>query len=66
MSAKFDLRWLVDTGADLGRGRQGRVRLMMIGGHAPVAVKIIRLVKRNREGDDSIDKMDHQLNITVQ
>ena len=48
MSAKFDLRWLVDTGADLGRGRQGRVRLMMIGGPAPVAVKIIRLDMRNR------------------
>ena len=38
----------MDTGADLGRGRQGRVRLMMIGGHAPVAVKVIRLDMRNR------------------
>ena len=48
LSSKFDLRWLVDTGVNLGRGRQGLVRLMMIGGHAPAAVKIVKLAKRNR------------------
>ena len=53
LSARFDLRWLVDTGVDLGRGRQGLVRLMMIGGHAPAAVKIVRLAKRNRFAEEA-------------
>ena len=53
LSAKFDLRWLVDTGLNLGSGRQGLVRLMMIGGHSHVAVKVVRLAKRNRFSEEA-------------
>lgn len=37
--SRFDLGWLTDTGVTLGRGRQGIVRLMVLGSHTHVAVK---------------------------
>ena len=43
MYEQFDCSWLLDTGVNLGKGQEGIVRLMMLGGHAYVAVKIIRL-----------------------
>ena len=45
MLKKFSPDWLLDTGINLGKGRGGIVRLMMLGGHGFVAVKIIRLSK---------------------
>ena len=45
MLKKFSPSWLLDTGINLGKGRGGIVRLMMLGGHGFVAVKIIRLSK---------------------
>ena len=42
---KFDSKWLLDTGVTLGKGREAIVRLMMIGGHEYVAVKIVCLSK---------------------
>ena len=37
ISEKFDYNWLIDTGINLGKGRQGLVRLMLLGGHDYVA-----------------------------
>ena len=42
---KFRTKWLLDTGINLGKGREGIVRLMMLGGYEFVAVKITRLSK---------------------
>ena len=54
LSSRFDVRWLIDTGVNLGHGRQGLVRLMMLGGHAYVAVKVIRLAKKNRFKEEAM------------
>ena len=43
---KFDYNWLIDTGINLGKGRQGLVRLMLLGGHDYVAVKIMKLSQK--------------------
>ena len=57
---KFDYNWLIDTGINLGKGRQGLVRLMLLGGHDYVAVKIMKLsqkkssTKNNRFSEESI------------
>ena len=50
----FDLDWLIDTGINLGKGRQALVRLMLLGGHQYVAVKVIRLDKKNRFTEESV------------
>ena len=56
---KFDYNWLIDTGINLGKGRQGLVRLMLLGGHDYVAVKIMKLSQKksstkNRFCEESI------------
>ena len=43
MCDRFDLNWLLDTGITLGKGLEGIVRLMMLGGHEFVAVKVIKI-----------------------
>ena len=52
MFERFDLNWLLDTGITLGKGRQGIVRLMMLGGHEFVAVKVIKINSKLRPQDE--------------
>ena len=50
---EMDLDWLVDTEINLGKGRQAIVRLMLLGGHQYVAVKVIYLDKKNRFNEEA-------------
>lgn len=52
-NVKMDLAWLIDTKINLGKGRQATVRLMLLGGHQYVAVKVIHLDKENRFNEEA-------------
>lgn len=45
-SSQFKLEWLIDTKIILGKGRQGLVRLMLLGPDQVVAVKVVNLSQK--------------------